>query len=40
MLGPPQVRTCKTCTDEENGIVVGGEYGITSALFEVGRCPA
>ncbi len=31
-----QVRTCKTCSDEENGIVVGGEYGITSALFEVG----
>ncbi|KAG2428140.1 hypothetical protein HXX76_011820 [Chlamydomonas incerta] len=34
--GVLKVRMCKTCTDEENGIVVGGEYGITWALFEAG----
>ncbi len=32
---PAQVRSCKACTDAEQGIVVGGEYGISAALLEV-----
>ncbi|EFJ51845.1 hypothetical protein VOLCADRAFT_87431 [Volvox carteri f. nagariensis] len=32
--GVLKVRTCKTCGDKEDGIIVGGEYGITSVLLE------
>lgn len=35
---PAQVRSCKTCPDAEQGIVVGGEYGISVALLEVRAC--
>ncbi|GLC36222.1 hypothetical protein PLESTB_001367100 [Pleodorina starrii] len=31
-----KVRTCKTCSDKDEGIIVGGEYGITSVLLEAG----
>lgn len=35
-FGPArQLRTCKLCTAAESGIVVGGEYGLTIALFKV-----
>lgn len=30
------VRGCKLCTDKDNGVVVGGEYGITTAMFGAG----
>ncbi|GLI63148.1 hypothetical protein VaNZ11_006057 [Volvox africanus] len=32
-----KVRTCKTCADKDDGIIVGGEYGITSVLLEGGH---
>ncbi|GIM10518.1 hypothetical protein Vretimale_14187 [Volvox reticuliferus] len=32
--GVLKVRTCKTCADKDDGIIVGGEYGITSVLLE------
>ncbi|GFR50778.1 hypothetical protein Agub_g13043 [Astrephomene gubernaculifera] len=31
-----RIRTCKTCEDEQEGIVVGGEYGLTAVLLEAG----
>uniref|UniRef100_A0A383VTR6 Uncharacterized protein n=1 Tax=Tetradesmus obliquus TaxID=3088 RepID=A0A383VTR6_TETOB len=30
------LRGCKLCKDEGRGVVVGGEYGITKAMFESG----
>lgn len=30
------IRGCKLCTEKQAGIVVGGEYGITTAMFSAG----
>jgi hypothetical protein len=30
------IRGCKLCQDKESGVVVGGEYGITTAMFNAG----
>jgi hypothetical protein len=30
------IRGCKLCTDTDNGVVVGGEYGITTSMFKAG----
>lgn len=35
VLHPLQIRNCKLCQDDK-GIVVGGEYGITSTLLKNG----
>lgn len=29
------VRGCKLCRDADSGVVVGGEYGITTSMFKV-----
>jgi len=30
------IRGCKLCTDKDSGVVVGGEYGITTSMFKAG----
>jgi hypothetical protein len=30
------MRGCKLCRDADSGVVVGGEYGITTSMFKVG----
>jgi hypothetical protein len=30
------LRGCKLCKEQDKGVVVGGEYGITKAMFESG----
>lgn len=32
------MRGCKLCRDADSGVVVGGEYGITTSMFKVRVC--